>query len=156
MKILLATDGSPCSDAAVNEVARSPWPANSEVKVISVVEMRLPGAPADRLVAEIHFLEWLKALQGRARDAVDRAVAKLEQTDAERADRLRIDSEIIDGNVKETIVNEAERWGADLIVVGSHGHHGMKRLWLGSVSAAVLAHANCPVRIARCTQRASA
>src|SRR5438270_8651274 len=46
MKILLAIDGSPCSERAVEEVARRPWPADSQVRVVSVIE---PPAP---LVAE--------------------------------------------------------------------------------------------------------
>ena len=51
MKILLATDGSECSDAAVGEVARRPWPADTQVRVISVVE---PPAP---LVAEPYMID---------------------------------------------------------------------------------------------------
>ena len=51
---------------------------------------------------------------------------------------------------KEIILDEAERWGADLIVVGSHGRRGLKRLWLGSVSQAVVSQAKCSVEIVRC------
>jgi hypothetical protein len=39
MKILLAVDGSPCSDAAIECIARRPWPSGSEIKVITAVEM---------------------------------------------------------------------------------------------------------------------
>jgi hypothetical protein len=43
MKILLAVDGSVCSEAAIQEVARRPWPPGSEVKVISITEpLRIP------------------------------------------------------------------------------------------------------------------
>lgn len=42
MKILLAIDGSPCSDAAVEEVARRPWPQGSMVKVLTAVEITPP------------------------------------------------------------------------------------------------------------------
>jgi nucleotide-binding universal stress UspA family protein len=50
---------------------------------------------------------------------------------------------------KELILEEAHKWGADLIVVGSHGRHGLSRFLLGSVSEAVASHASCSVEIVR-------
>jgi nucleotide-binding universal stress UspA family protein len=47
------------------------------------------------------------------------------------------------------IVEEAERWGADLIVMGSRGLGAWNRLLLGSVSSAVVHHAKCSVEIVR-------
>jgi nucleotide-binding universal stress UspA family protein len=57
--------------------------------------------------------------------------------------------EIVKGHPKHAIVDEAETWDADLIVVGSHGYRGLTRLWLGSVSQAVASHAKCSVEIVR-------
>ena len=54
-----------------------------------------------------------------------------------------------EGHPKDTILDEAERWGADLIVVGSHGYGAIKRLFLGSVSLAVATNAACSVEIVR-------
>jgi hypothetical protein len=39
MKIILAVDGSECSDAAVTEIAPRPWPAGSEVRILSAAEL---------------------------------------------------------------------------------------------------------------------
>jgi nucleotide-binding universal stress UspA family protein len=50
---------------------------------------------------------------------------------------------------KELILEEAHKWGADLIVVGSHGRRGINRFLLGSVSEAVASHAHCSVEIIR-------
>jgi hypothetical protein len=50
MKILLAIDGSPCSDAAVQEIATRPWPEGSQVKILSVATVPLPDAPDPLLV----------------------------------------------------------------------------------------------------------
>jgi nucleotide-binding universal stress UspA family protein len=52
------------------------------------------------------------------------------------------------------ILDEAERWDADLIVLGSHGYNGWQRFLLGSVSHAVATHAHCSVEIVRQKQHA--
>jgi nucleotide-binding universal stress UspA family protein len=49
----------------------------------------------------------------------------------------------------ENIVGLAEELGADLIVIGSRGLGGMKRLLMGSVSESVVRHAHCPVLVVR-------
>ena len=56
---------------------------------------------------------------------------------------------MIDGSPKQVIVEQAEQWGADLIVVGCHGFGPVKRFLLGSVSQAVAVHAPCSVEIVR-------
>jgi nucleotide-binding universal stress UspA family protein len=47
------------------------------------------------------------------------------------------------------VLNEAAEWGADLIVVGSHGRHGVDRFLLGSVSESIAMHARCSVEVIR-------
>ncbi|MBI4469836.1 MAG: universal stress protein, partial [Acidobacteria bacterium] len=64
-------------------------------------------------------------------------------------DPLVVETSVLEGHPKHVIAEEAEKWGADLIIMGSHGYRGLKRLWLGSVSHAVAAHAHCSVEIVR-------
>lgn len=82
-----------------------------------------------------------------AQGAVDRALSKLRESEESR--KLHITSEVLMGLPKRLIVEEAERFGADLIVVGSHGYRMWERMLLGSVSQAVAAHAECSVLIVR-------
>ena len=56
------------------------------------------------------------------------------------------------GKPATEIVKAAQDWPADLIVVGSHGRGGVKRLLLGSVADAVMRHATCPVLVVRGAQ----
>ena len=56
---------------------------------------------------------------------------------------------VFSGNAKEVILEEARKWDADLIVVGSHGRRGFKRFLLGSVSEAVAMNAHCSVVVVR-------
>jgi nucleotide-binding universal stress UspA family protein len=147
MKILLAVDGSPESDAAVDEIAARPWDANSEVRVISAVDLsRSPTGEPFGVLRE-YYAEIERAEKQSARAAVERAAAKLRAGAGTR--NLRITTEVLAGSPKRAIVEDAERFGADLIVVGSHGYGGLKRFLLGSVSQAVALHAPCSVEIVR-------
>jgi nucleotide-binding universal stress UspA family protein len=72
------------------------------------------------------------------------------------SDRIRhaapgvsVTTKIVQGLPKEAIVQEAEDWGADLIVLGSHGYGRLRRTVLGSVAGAVVAKAPCSVQVVR-------
>jgi nucleotide-binding universal stress UspA family protein len=149
MKILLATDGSTYSEAALQSVAARPWPEGSEVKVLAVVEMHIASQPGIWLVPDDHYLKTLHELQERARTAIELAESTLKQSNAQRMAPLQIGSEIIVGNAKETILKVADEWAADLIVLGSHGHNRLERMLLGSVSQAITSQAHCSVEVVR-------
>jgi nucleotide-binding universal stress UspA family protein len=55
----------------------------------------------------------------------------------------------LDGRVSRVVTDEAERWGAELIVIGSHGRQGLEQLLLGSVAEGVLRTAAVPVLLVR-------
>jgi nucleotide-binding universal stress UspA family protein len=146
MKILLAVDGSPCSDAAVEEVARRPWPQGSSVKVLTTYELPAPPTPEAWALPIDYFTELDSALQKQARNTVDRAVETLKS----KLDKsIALDAAFLPGPPRTLILDEAESWGADLIVLGSHGYRAWERLLLGSVSQAVVSHAKCSVEVVR-------
>jgi nucleotide-binding universal stress UspA family protein len=147
-KILLATDGSEFSDRAARSIAERPWPAGTEIEVLSVVELALGSAQAlieppyvDNEQLALRREEAMK----RAQDAVASAVEILSKAFPKVEESISV---LLDGP-KAVIINEADRWGADLIVVGSHGHHGIERFLLGSVSEGVALHAKCSVEVIR-------
>jgi nucleotide-binding universal stress UspA family protein len=143
MRVLLAVDHSKYSEAAIKEVETRPWPARSTVRVLSVVEPLPPPA------AELWFdgrgsLDLAhKELRQRAGEFVKRIVTRLKKK------RLRVEAAVRDGHPRTVIVDEARKWSADLIVLGSHGRTGLKRLLLGSVAASVVGHAPCSVEVVR-------
>ena len=142
MRILIATDGSQFSKAAVNSVAIRPWPDGSKARVISVDEpviFRPPrefDSPAafDKLGPDD-----LTEAEEAARDAMMIVSGAGLETSAA----------VLGGYAKASILEEAEKWGANLIVTGSHGRSGFERILLGSVSEAVALHANCSVEVIR-------
>lgn len=147
MKILLATDGSPGSETAVEEVARRPFPTGSEVRVVAAVEP--PTAFVSLYVPPQSYYEKIdKVTRERAREIVERAAEKIRA--GAQSEGLKVSTEVLSGSPKQVLVDEAERWSADLIVVGSHGLTRWNRMLLGSVSQAVATHAPCSVEIVRC------
>jgi nucleotide-binding universal stress UspA family protein len=147
MKILLAIDGSPCSEAAVKELAIMQWPADTHVKVLSAAAVPRSNAPDPLHVVSPMRLKLLEREQVRLRDLVTRAADWLRNNAVEK--NLQIETAVIEGEPKVVIVEEAEQWGADLIIIGCHGYGSIKRFLLGSVSLAVAVHAPCSVGIVR-------
>ncbi len=140
MRVLLATDGSAHSAEAVRAVAARPWPAGTDVKVMSVVN---PVA---------YSLEELGLYRGgrteRAHRAIDEAARVLTGAG------LEVTAEVVAGRPARRIIAAAREMRADLIVVGTENRRGFKRLLSGSVSEEVANGAHCSVSVVRSTSRA--
>ncbi len=147
-KILLATDGSEFSERAARSIAERPWPAGTEVVALSVVELVLGTAQAwlEPPYVDSSQMEPLREqAMKRAQNAVATAVEILSKAFPKVQESISV---LLDGP-RNVIIDEADKIGADLIVVGSHGHRGIERFMLGSVSEAVALHAHCSVEVIR-------
>lgn len=149
MKILLAIDGSSCSQAAVNEVASRPWPASSEIKIVSAFEVPLSPTPEAWALSSEYFDQIERVARAQAQAVVEAAAAKIE---AGRDQAVSVTTGVLIGSPRSAILEESEDWKADLIVVGSHGYGPWQRFLLGSVSQAVVSHAKCSVEVVRCSE----
>jgi nucleotide-binding universal stress UspA family protein len=152
MRILLAIDGSSFSDSAITAVAARPWPAGSQVKIVSVVEPPMLPTVETWVPPDDYIQALEKAGEDQARSIVQKAA---DQVGKAHGDKVKLSTEIVRGHPKHAIIDEAEAWLADLVVVGSHGYRGLTKLWLGSVSQAVAAHAKCSVEIVRNRERSA-
>jgi nucleotide-binding universal stress UspA family protein len=112
---------------------------------VEVVHSWSPPVSALPFGATLSFKVDEAAIDSAARDEVDRIVDEaLAEMDVQPAEVLRT---ILPGGPSVTLVDVAE--GADLLVVGSHGRTGLRRIAMGSVAMAVVQHATCPVVIVR-------
>lgn len=150
LKVLLATDGSEYSERAARSIVERPWPVATQVRVLSAVELTLPAA---RAFLEPPFIDsaFMESARGeamkRSQDAIARAVGILSSAALIMSESISV----LWDKPKTIILDEAAGWGADLIVLGSHGRHGLDRFLLGSVSEAVAMHAKCSVEVIRKT-----
>ena len=94
MKILLAIDGSPCSEVAVKEFATMQWPVGTQVKVLSAATVAQPNAPDPFYVVGPMRLKLLEREQARLRDLVTRTAAWLRDNAVEKS--LQIETAVIE------------------------------------------------------------
>ena len=145
MRILIAYDGSPSSEAAVGEILCRPWPPGSEVRLVTVLERPIPLPPPNGIEAYAPLVAKMRvSLREEAYQRIRRVIERLER----RAD-LSVSYELRDGGVKEALLDAVREWNADLVMVGSRGVSGLARLLLGSVSQALATQAPCSVEIVK-------
>jgi len=150
MNLLLATDGSPDSRAAVDFVKTVGLPASSQLTILHVVKKHAYET-RQTLIADSKHENELAALAEELLEIRGREGAKLlEQTrKALFSPDLTIQERLVYGNPAAEILKAARYIGADLIVVGSRGTTGIKRIFLGSVSNKVSHSAGCSVAVIR-------
>ena len=150
MKILIATDGSNSSEAAVEQICGMVGKArNIAIKVISIYEPPMMAVAAPYAISAAYNPALEKEMKEFAAEAVSRAKSKVRNRLPDIDSNLT--AEVLSGSPGREIVHQAEEWGADLVVVGSHGYGFLERVILGSVSNQVVHHAPCSVLIVRTT-----
>jgi nucleotide-binding universal stress UspA family protein len=122
-RLLIASDGSPFSEAAWNE-------ALSLAKAMGSALIGVAVATSERDIP-----------------TATEAVRHLEAAASQQG--IALDTMIPVGRPEEGIVKAAEFKQASLIIVGSHGRTGLKRLLMGSVAERVIGHAKCPVLVVK-------
>jgi nucleotide-binding universal stress UspA family protein len=144
MKILIALDGSEFSEAAAKAVIDQVKPENNEVALLQALEP-FPVALAEKVGSKESpdFTVARLKLRDEATDYLARIAEQF------RSAGFKSSYFVDEGDAREVILDYAERWPADLVVVGSHGRKGLNRFLIGSVSEAVARHARCSVEIVR-------
>jgi nucleotide-binding universal stress UspA family protein len=139
MTILLATDGSEASLEAARSVAGRPWPSGTRVHVVSVA--RSARSPADSWTISTAMLERFDEEARRAAKKAAAAAARILESAG-----MAVSEAVLEGEPRKCLLGADP---PDLLVVGSHGRHGLDRLLPGSVSEFVAVHAPCSVEVIR-------
>jgi nucleotide-binding universal stress UspA family protein len=150
MKVFIAYDGSPRSDAALDDLRRAGLGLGVQAELVAVAEVWIPpeSSYSGPTIVELALRDI--ADKGRAEHAeVTRRVGAA-------AERLRalfpdwnVAAHVLTGPAALKLIEHAERVKPDLVVVGAQGHMVSERLAMGSVALRVLTHLRCAVRVAR-------
>lgn len=145
-RVLLALDNSEHSEHLVTHILALPWPAGTKFRCLHVVNELVvdvlldPDAEFASTLTR-HYEEkiateriWVSKIADEINTALGKNMASVE---------------VLLGDPREVIIDMAEQWPADLVLIGSHDRRGFEKLVLGSVSEAVATHAKCAVEVTR-------
>jgi nucleotide-binding universal stress UspA family protein len=153
MKVLLAIDGSKCSEAAVETLIREYKPTGTEVLVLHVLDsLKLTPISYSCGIGPMFLQNFNKMAQQwrkNSEELVSRATGRLQ------AAGFKTSAQVEEGDAREKILECARKWNPDLILLGSHGKKGLDYFTLGSVSEAVARRAECSVQIVRASVSAA-
>jgi nucleotide-binding universal stress UspA family protein len=135
-RMLVATDGSPYSRKATKKALDLAQASGAALKVVSILEISAhiyavaPEFTEEKIKINQQYVDEVKEMAAARGLTVEGVVRE-----AECADQI--------------IIEMAQKDGINLIVLGSHGRTGLKRLLMGSVTERVIAHAPCPVLVVK-------
>jgi nucleotide-binding universal stress UspA family protein len=146
-RILVATDGSPTSEQAIEQAARLTKDQHAQLRIVHVIEQsRLAFAAAGPVAVDLEGI--LDALRKSGQAALERG-RKIAQQVGVEAETAIIGDDAIDDRVAMVLAAEVSRWKADLVVLGTHGRRGLNHLLMGSVAEAVARVAPAHVLLVR-------
>jgi len=145
LKIIVAIDESPCSEAALDALLDRSWDSQTEVLLLTVLQP---------IASQMDFAPGF--MVGPLVEPDPELFANMEKFVAEKVLRLqavfseeRVFGKTVPGDPANIILDYAKSWDADLVLVGSHGRKGFEKFLLGSVAEKVAKNAPCSVEIVR-------
>ncbi|CAG2160228.1 universal stress protein [Cupriavidus numazuensis] len=143
-KIVVAVDGSSTSTLALDEAVRVAGPGSATVLALYVVDNATPLFDAGFYDPS----QIQKAFVESGQRALEEAASRLAAANVKHETRL-VSEAPVPGDIGASINEAARQWGADLLVIGTHGRRGVRRLVLGSVAEALIRQSTMPVLLVR-------
>jgi len=141
-RVLIPLDRSDCSQSALTHGLELARDQGAEVRVIHVIDTH------SLYTFESVDVEPIEAAWHQAgKDLLDRALARAREVGVAAVSASLVGT--AGRRVPSVIVAECERWSADLILMGTHGRHGIEHALLGSVAEGVVRAAPVPVLLIR-------
>ena len=144
-KIMLAIDGSDTSNAAIDEVIKFTKGQDVHLRIVHVVDelfISYGGGTFD-------YHSYIAFRREEGWKILDNAVKTIKSQSPIQVETSLIELKDLQERVAEVIVDEAKKWLADLLVIGTHGRRGFSRLFLGSVAEHIIRIATLPILLVR-------
>ncbi len=145
-KILVPIDGSPTSNRGLMEAIELARNQGATLRLVHVLDELILGPGAETLV---YLGNTVDLLREAGEQVVEKAEAAVQESGLESESVI---VEITGGRAADSIVAEANAWGADLMVLGTHGRRGVKRLIMGSDAEEIVRTTPVPVLLVRMTE----
>jgi len=150
MKILVSTDGSDFSSAAVEKCCQIiVEPENTAIKIVSVFEVI---EPMDISISPEFSQELERSAHKKAQEFAEQAAAQVRGCFS----NIDLTTQVSMGAPDQILIKTAKEWSADLVVIGSHGRGFWGRMLLGSITDSLVHYAPCSVLVVRKTNRENA
>ncbi len=154
-RILLTTDGSELSRAAVPHALQLATGMGAELLVVEVIDSvdQVLARTSPAYGSGTHVTQEILVREAEEAAAIERAeaarfLAEL-RAQLEAGGAEHVECQVVEGNPAPTIILTAEASGCDIITMATHGRSGLRRAVLGSVADYVVRHAPCPVLLVR-------
>jgi nucleotide-binding universal stress UspA family protein len=141
-KILVPIDGSETSTLGLNEAIRLAKNQGGRIRLIHIVNELIVVLPE----AYVNIERVIDELRARGKAILDSSEATV------RSGGVEVDTTLVEamGNqAGDKIIQQAKEWGADLIVCGTHGRRGIRRLVMGSDAEYIVRHTPVPILLVR-------
>lgn len=157
MKILIGYDGSISAEAAIDDLRRAGLPRDAQTLIVSVGEVTMPPSSiGDDMAGQPPTSPRVMTALAQAEARAAQVLKEAEEFAAKAADRVRsyfpdwqVQAEGVGGWPATELINKADEWKADLVVVGSQGRSAVGRFILGTVSKRVVTDSHHSVRVTR-------
>ncbi len=140
-RLLVPVDGSPTAMRGLDEAIRLARLSGGRIRVVHVLDQLQFASGFEFCTVDV-----LGLLQEAGAAIVGAAKARVEASGVPVEAYL---SETLAGRVADVVVEQAQQWGADLIVIGTHGRRGVRRLMVGSDAEQIVRAARVPVLLVR-------
>ena len=141
-RILVAVDGSETADAALQEAIKLAKDHDSQIRLVHIVDLTMAYSTEEAP----HIFEYRKAMEEEGRKLL------AESTTLARSAGVQCESKcevMFAKHVYDVIEEAATQWHADLVVIGTHGRRGIRRLLLGSVAEGLTRISSKPILLIR-------
>ena len=157
MRILVGYDGSESADAALNDLRRAGLPREVDALIVSVSDGLVnPSSSIADIAGSAVTSRRVTSTIELVREQAAQALAEAKEFAAKAGDRVRssfpgwaVQAVGLPGSPSTELIDKADEWKADLVVVGSHGRSTLGRFILGSVSKKVVTDSHHSVRVTR-------
>jgi nucleotide-binding universal stress UspA family protein len=143
-RVLLALDKSFHSKRAFEWLLNLPWAAGTEVKLLSVLP---PAVDKYSDGFSAIYTDNVYVERANAKNVLEQYLAECANTLKQKFESMNVSTGLLEGDPSEQILQEASAWRAGMILMGSRGHGGIAKFWLGSISQSVVLEAPCPVEV---------